>query len=146
MTTRARDGAAWARELEHTADVGLEVEAPSLAALFERAALAMLALMIDLAGVEARQRAALAVEADGLEELLRDWLQAVLVRFQAGGFAACEVTIDAIDARQVRATLAGEPIDRARHRLRTEVKAATYHALAVRETPSGWTARFILDV
>ena len=136
----------WARELEHTADVGFEVDAPSLATLFERAALAMLATMIDLSDVQARDELPLALEADGLEDLFHDWLQAVLVRVQADGFAACEISVDAVDARRLRATLGGERIDPARHRLRTEVKGVTYHRLVVATTDAGWRTSFILDV
>ena len=44
MVTRARDPGPLAREIEHTADLGLEVEAPSLGVLFERAGLGMLGL------------------------------------------------------------------------------------------------------
>src|SRR2546428_529769 len=44
MVTRARDGGPFAREVEHTADLGLEIEAPTLPLLFERAGLAMLRL------------------------------------------------------------------------------------------------------
>ena len=77
MVTRAGDPGASGRELEHTADLGLEFEAPTLAALFERAALAMLGLMLDLSGVEPRARVVVRVDAEGLEELLRDWLQAL---------------------------------------------------------------------
>src|SRR5204862_253412 len=58
MVTRARDPGPFVREIEHTADLGLEVEAPSLPLLFERAGLGMLALMIDLAAVEPREQVA----------------------------------------------------------------------------------------
>src|SRR5439155_1020070 len=60
MVTRARDPGPFVREIEHTADLGLEVEAPSLPLLFERAGLGMLGLMIDLAAVEPRERVAIA--------------------------------------------------------------------------------------
>jgi SHS2 domain-containing protein len=146
MVTRARDGGPLAREIEHTADLGFEVEAPTLPLLFERAGLALLGCMIDLTGVETRERVALAVEAESLEELLHDWLQALLVRFQAGGFVAAELSVDEIGARTLRASAAGEHVDRARHRFCTEVKGVTYHQLAVRATPAGWWARVILDV
>jgi SHS2 domain-containing protein len=146
VVTRARDGGPFAREVAHTADLGLEVEAPTLAAVFERAGLAMLALMVDLAAVEPRERVSLALEADSLEELLHDWLQALLVRFQAAGFAISELAVEEVSARSVRGWGAGEHVDRSRHRLYTEIKGVTYHQLAVRETPAGWGARLILDV
>lgn len=146
MTTRARDAGPLGREIEHTADCGLEIEAPTLPALFERAGLAMIGLMADLEGLEPRERVPLAVEAEGLEEVLHDWLQALLVRLQAGGFAACELDVEAVDEHAVRGTAAGERIDPARHVLHTEIKGVTYHQLAVRRLDGGWRARIIFDV
>ena len=146
MVTRARDGEALAREIEHTADVGLEVDAPTLPMLFERAGLAMLALMVDLTGVAPRDVMPLVVEADGLAELLHDFLSALLVACTARGFVASELAVDAIDTRTVRATAKGERLDPARHDVRAEIKAVTYHELDVRPVPGGWQARVIFDV
>jgi len=144
--TRARDAAPLAREIEHTADVGFEVEAPGLAELFERAGLAMLGVMVDLAGVEPRERVDITVEAEGLEELLHDFLTDLLVRVESTGFIACELALDVVDARRVRGEAAGERIDRSRHGLYGLVKAVTYHQLAVEQRDGGWWARVILDV
>jgi SHS2 domain-containing protein len=146
MVTRARDPGVLAREIEHTADLGLEVEAPTLALVFERAALAVLALMVDLATIEARERAAVAVEGAGLDEVLHDWLQDLVVRVQTGGIVACEVAVEHADGVRVRGVIAGERVDPSRHRLYTEIKGVTYHQLAVRERGEGWWARVILDV
>jgi SHS2 domain-containing protein len=146
MVTRARDPGPRARELPHTADLALEVEAPTLALLFERAGLGVLELMADLDGVEVRERRRLALEAPGLEELFRDWLQALLVGFQMDRFAVAEIDVEAVDERRVAAALGGEALDPARHPVHTEIKGVTYHALAVERTADGWQARFILDV
>jgi len=146
MVTRARDGGPFAREVEHTADLGLEIEAPTLALLFERAGLAMLGLMADLGRVEPRERRALGVEAEGREQLLHDWLQALLVALGVNGFLACELDIQQLSDRVVRGTMCGEPFDPVRHEIYTEIKGATYHQLAVRETESGWWARVIFAV
>jgi SHS2 domain-containing protein len=146
MVTRAHEAGPLAREIDHTADVGLELEAPTLPLLFEHAGLAMVALMIDLSAVEARERVPLVIEADDREALLRDWLQALLVRFQAGGFAPCELAVETMSECAVRGWGAGERVDPARHTLLTELKGVTYHQLAVRETATGWCARVILDV
>jgi len=146
MVSRARDAGPRAREVEHTADLGFEIEAPTLPILFERAGLAMLGVMVDLAAVEPRERVSLAVEAEDREALLRDWLQALLVRFQAGGFVASEIAVEAVSERAVRGWGAGERLDPARHHVYTEVKGVSFHELAVRETAAGWSARVILDV
>ena len=146
MVTRAHDLGPGVRELEHTADLGLEVEAPSLPLLFERAGLGLLALMLDLATVEPREPIAIVLAAEDRESLLHDWLQHLVVRLQAGRFAVCELAVDEVGAGTLRARGAGEPVDRARHRLHTEVKGVTYHQLAVRQTAGGWWARVIVDV
>jgi SHS2 domain-containing protein len=146
VTTRAGDLGASVREIEHTADVGIEVEAPTLPLLFERAGIATLGLMLDVDTIAPREREVIALAADGLEELLHDWLQALLVRLQAGGLAFTELTVESLDAQALRASGAGERVDPARHRLYTELKGVTYHQLAVRETPYGWWARVIFDV
>src|SRR5262249_15222185 len=145
MTTRAADGP-FAREIEHTADLGLEIEAPTLPLLFERAGLGMLALAVDLGAVAPRERMPLAVEAPALDELLHDWLQLLLVRLAAEGFAACELTVDAVDERVVRGAAVGQRIDLAGPLLQTELKGVTYHELSVRQRAGGWTARVIFDV
>jgi len=146
MVTRARDPGPLAREIEHTADLGLEIEAPTLGVLFERAGLAVLGLVVDLAAVEPRTRIDLGVAADGHEALLHDWLQTLLLRLQTDGFALSELGVEAVDTDRVRGWGAGEPLDRARHAIYTEIKGVSYHELAVRETATGWLARVILDV
>jgi SHS2 domain-containing protein len=146
VVTRARDAETFGREIDHTADVGLEIDAPTLAILFERAGLAMLGLMVDLAGVAPREVLPLSVEADGHAELLHDFLTALLVACTARGFVASELGVDAIDDRMVRATARGEPLDADRHDVHGEIKAVTYHELSVRRVAEGWRARVIFDV
>ena len=144
MTTRAGDPAWSAREIEHTADVGFEVEAPGWESLLERAGLVVAALIVSLDGVSARETVRLDVVAGDREELLHDWLQAILVRVQAG-FVPCEIGVRSTDAG-LSAVLLGEALDHTRHRVHGELKGVTWHGLAVEETPGGLRARVILDV
>jgi SHS2 domain-containing protein len=146
VVTRARDPGPLAREIEHAADLGLEVDAPTLPALFERAGLATLALMVDLRAVEPRDRVTLAVDADDRVALLHDWLQTLLVRLTTDGFAPAELAVADLTDRRVRGWATGERVDPARHALHTELKGVSYHELAVRRTPTGWSARIIVDV
>lgn len=50
------------------------------------------------------------------------------------------------EAIRLEAELAGEHVDRARHHLTTEVKAATAHGLSLEPSDDGWQARATLDV
>jgi len=40
----------------------------------------------------------------------------------------------------------GEPLDLARHGFKTEVKAVTYHELALTEIPGGIRAHVVVDI
>ncbi len=142
----ARDAAPFVREVAHTADVGFEVEAPTIAACFERAALGLARVIADVEAVAPRERRVVAVEADDRTALLHDFLHALLLLALVEGFLVSGVEVTAIDEQHVRALLVGEALDPARHRLHAEVKAVTWHELAVEPAGDGWRARVILDV
>jgi SHS2 domain-containing protein len=142
----AGDAAASVREIAHTADVGFEVEAPTLEALFERAALGLSAVVAELDGVVARERRTLAVSAEDQTALLHDFLHAILLLGQVDGFLVSGVEVTEIGGQAMRAVVVGERVDPARHRLHGEVKAVTWHGLAVERSAAGWHARVLLDV
>ncbi len=136
--------------LDHPADVGFVARGRTLKELFENAALAMLSYGWELATVRVRQRVPLSVIATDRESLLYAWLSEILSLADAHAFAFKKVTVNRITANrapyEARGTLHGERFDRRRHRARTYIKAVTYHQLAVRQTPAGFTATVYLDV
>lgn len=134
------------REIEHTADVGVEVEAGDPAELFRRAGLALFSLMVDLETVQARAERFITVQADGWEDLLHDWLSRLLNDFLQDGFIAVAITVEEIGSTHVRARLGGEKLDYDRHGFETEIKAVTYHQLAVTQENGQWRARIIFDI
>jgi SHS2 domain-containing protein len=142
----AADAAASVREFAHTADVGFEVEAPTVPALFERAALGLAAAMADLDGVAARERRTVAVQADDRTVLLHDFLHAILLLAQVDGFLISAVEVQEVEETAVRAVVLGEPLDPGRHCLHGEVKAVTWHGLTVEPADAGWRAWVLLDV
>ena len=137
------------RFFDHTADVGLELSAPTLPALFEEAALALSAVLSRSGRVEPRCHVSVSLTAPSLEQLLVDWLAELLGRFDVelwvtGGV---EVTVDRGDVRcSLQALVAGEPLDLRRHPGALPVKGITYHRLSVLQTADGWCATIVLDV
>ena len=137
------------RFFDHTADVGLELSAPTLPALFEEAALALSAVLSRSGRVEPRRHVSVSLTAPSLEQLLVDWLAELLGRFDVelwvtGGV---EVTVDRGDGRcSLQALVAGEPLDLRRHPGALPVKGITYHRLSVLQTDDGWCATIVLDV
>lgn len=134
------------REFEHTGDAGIEVDAPSRAELFARAALAMARLMVEETGVEPVARRELEAHDGDDAEKLHDLLAAALNLFLLDGFIWRDATARE-DGDRVVLTLAGERYDRKRHVLLGEIKAVTYHELSVMRMPAGgWRARIIFDI
>jgi SHS2 domain-containing protein len=137
---------------DHTADVGLEVRAESLEDLLATAARAAFDQMLEdwPAAVEEREEVRSAPPA-GLEgdlgELLVGWLQELLLRFDTRRLVPLEFDFAEAGPGGARARVGFGRFDPARHRGRLEIKAVTYHELAVRcEEGGAWSARFILDV
>jgi protein archease len=142
----AQDAAPFVHEIAHTADVGFVVEAPSRTGCFERAALALAGVIADTGTVVPRDRRELGVAAGDAEGQLQALLHEVLLLAQLHAFLVSAAEVSEAPGGGLRAVVAGEPYDPARHRLHGEVKAVTWHGLAVEPTGDGWRARVILDV
>ena len=133
------------RYLEHTADVGVEAWGPDLRAAFAEAATALFELMVDPASVEERTERRFSLGGDDLEDLLVQWLSLLIAGVDSDGMLFKRFAVDSLDAKSLEARGWGERIDTRRHRLRTAVKAATYHALLVEPGPPA-RVRVILDL
>ncbi len=129
------------REVEHTADLALEVWAPDLEGLFTQAAAGMYRLM----GIQLEDEPAILreVEVDGvdLESLLISFLSELLYRGETQQ-VACERIQVRCDGTSLRAQCAEKRIH-AQSRL---IKAATYHDLAISQVEDQWNVRIVFDV
>lgn len=134
------------RTIEHTADIGIEVEAGDMAGLFEGAALAMLSLLLDPRAVSPAVERRIELEAGDVEELMFRWLGELLYYTEAEGLAFGKVRVETVSETGLAATVVGEALDPERHDIRLEIKAVTYHEMLVRRGPQGWSARVIFDV
>jgi len=135
------------REIEHTADVGLELEAPDLKAAFELAAASMFDLMCDLDSVGDGVSRTVRVESreGDVEGLMVRWLAELLYVFATEGLLLSRFDVRKLTSDSLEADVAGEPHDPDRHALKTEIKAATYHDLAVDQIRGVWSVRVIFD-
>ena len=134
------------REIEHTADLGIEITAGSLAGLFSTAGEALFALIADTKKVEAREAIAVAASGEGPEELLHAWLRELLAQFNLTGFIAGHCEVEKITRERVEGIVTGEKLDLKRHRFYTEIKGVTYHDFKVWQEAGAWHARVIFDV
>ena len=146
----AEDAPSWLREIDHTGDVGLRVRADTLPQLFERAAAGAFYVLSDPSDVAPAESTSLIVRGRDREALLLRWLSELNYRHTVDrrlytDFAVSSVT-ETGDEWVLEATVRGEPIDPDRHVVYTEIKAVTFHGLAVQPTDDGWEAQVIFDM
>jgi SHS2 domain-containing protein len=131
---------------EHTADLGVRVEARSLAELFAEAAAGLFTVIAgDLGQVEATVEERLTVPGSDPAWLLYDFLGELHAAFEIRRMLFREFAVTISDDG-LEATVRGERYDPARHELAHEVKAITQHELAVDRGPAGCTASYVVDI
>lgn len=131
--------------IDHTADVGIRVEAPTAAALFETAARALTELVTDVEAVMPRLERTVELQEQSLDVLLVSWLQELLYLLDTEGLAFSRFQVS-VDGTRLHAALWGEPFDPELHPSKSDIKAVTYHQLQVLKTGDSWEARVIFDV
>lgn len=131
---------------EHTADIGLAARGRTLEEVFVNAAMGLVDLIVDPAGLRDDARLDVSVSAPDREALLVAWLNELLYLLDTRGFLPRRCRIEQIGETELTAELAGDRIDRDRHALRRVVKAATYHGLRLARADGQWNARVILDL
>ncbi len=130
---------------EHTADIGLAVEAPSLEVAFGEAALALVEVITGSALPPVEQQRTLDVVAESREQLLVQFLSRLLVEFDGDGFLPGRVQVSLTSAGSLTATLEGATWEPTRDGYGVEVKAISYHDLQVEPGPPA-QLRVILDL
>lgn len=132
--------------IDHTADTGVRVWAPDLPSLFAEAARAMFEQITETRRLEANEVVSVAVDGIDRTDLLINWLRELLFLFAGKGLLIKDVRIDAFDDRHVAGQAAGEPYDRQKHDIDTEIKAVTYYGADVKAVTEEWTATIIFDI
>jgi len=131
---------------EHTADIGLAARGGTLEELFTNAAMGLVDLMVDPAGLRETARIEVALSAMDRDALLIAWLNELLYLLDSRGFLPRRCRITRLTETDIVAELRGERVERDRHTLRRLVKAATYHGLRITQANGRWEARVILDL
>jgi SHS2 domain-containing protein len=129
------------KELEHTADWQLQVWGADLAALFEQAARGMYALAGAKLKQEPRVKKELKVSGIDAESLLVGFLNELLLLGELENLAFDEFHLK-VDPWNLTASLRGAPIEF----LGKEIKAVTFHDLAITSGPQGMETRIVFDV
>jgi SHS2 domain-containing protein len=141
------------RMLDHTADVGFEIEAPTLEALFEEGRRGLLMTVFERSPERGESENSVWLSAPDLETLLVRWINELVFLIQDYGIVPIRADIqirgaDEEDKRgfSLEALLVGASLDLEGYGWRGEIKSATFHKLDVTHRSEGWWAQVILDV
>lgn len=134
--------------IDHTADVGIRVEAATQGELFVSAAEAMFDLMFS------QKRSfiptidvPIEINAPAADQLMVRWLQELLFVFESRRLVFSKFWIDEISDTMLRGAAKGIKFDSTRHTHKLDIKAVTYHHIEVRMSGDGsWHASVIFDI
>jgi SHS2 domain-containing protein len=131
-------------EVSHTADVKIRATAPTLEILFSEAFAALMQILYGQDRNGGRKRT-INIDAEDHESLLRDFLSEALYLSEVDGlvFSGADIRITGC---HLDAVLDGEPFDRQRHALGTEVKGISYSGLVISHDANGYMLDIVFDV
>lgn len=134
------------RIFDHTADLGVEVSAATREELYAGAAFALFDLLADLSTVRAGIVREIVVDGEDPADLLVNFLREILYLWNGERFLIKTFSAREVKPLRLKVLLRGEFFDPARHRIKQEIKAVTYHQASVSETDEGFVAKVVFDV
>jgi len=132
--------------IEHTADIGIRVKGCDLKDLFKNSALAMFDITAQKKQPVTKKQEKIIIKqkADDLEELFVNWLNELLSLSSTKELIFSDFQINKLERNSLEANVIGESMKN--YKINTEIKAATYHQLKLKNDESGWQAEVIFDV
>ena len=129
-------------EIEHTADRALQVWGNQLSDLFVGATRGMYSLMADIDGLVATEWREVRLDAWDRESLLVEWLNELLFLTEVEGLLFVEYDFESLTDTALVARVGGFPA----LPTKAQIKAATFHNLALACGENGWSAVLTFDV
>jgi SHS2 domain-containing protein len=100
--------------------------------------------MCRIESVQPKDEKKIEIDADSLEDLMINWLQALIAAVDIEGMFFSKFKITRIDDTHLTAFVYGEPVSP--HKGKTVVKAVTYHQYAFKKSKEGYVCRVSLDI
>ena len=132
--------------INHTADLGIIVKGPDVKQLFIHAARAMIDLMVEGDISERIATRDVLVKGEDFPDLMVRWLGEILYLFVGENLIVDSIEVKSISAVQLKSILTLARFEPEHHQVLREIKAVTYHQIAVDKRDDGWEARVIFDI
>ncbi|CAN5888892.1 archease [soil metagenome] len=135
-------------EIDHTADLGLDLEGSDPGAVLEAAQRGLVQVLFgEIPPIPATEEREIELAEEGYAELLKAWCEALYRLLEDEGFVALESRVDDHEPASFRAATRGARLPREALAAASELKAVTWHQLALEPSPAGgWRGRVIFDV
>jgi SHS2 domain-containing protein len=132
--------------IDHTADVAIAAYGADLKKAFANAALGMFSIITDIDKVNESMIRDVEVTSEDMTDLLVSWLNELLFICEVEKFLFKKFDISELNGTRIVAKCYGEKIDPKRHRIKTEIKAATYHMTQIEEKRDGVRIQVLFDI
>jgi SHS2 domain-containing protein len=132
--------------IDHTADIGIIAYGADIKQVFANAALGLFNLMADLDNPKEDIKREIELLAEDVEILLVEWLNELIYISDVEHIIFKRFEINELSSTQLRATCFGEKIKPGQHRLKREIKAATYHMLRLNKENGSYKVQIIFDI
>jgi len=136
--------------IDHTADIGIDINGRIIQDIFIHSAEGMFAIMTGNSSIIAREdfSGKIKLNAEDLEDLLVAWLNELLYISETKWVVLTGFNIKKLSNHHIEADIEGTKIHRTNLKIEKEIKAVTYHQLAIeKDSETGlWRARVIFDI
>lgn len=132
--------------ISHTADVALDVSAPTKPKLFEEAARGYQYLLLEKQECHALEDYIIQLDGVDHESLLVKWLSELAYIFETKQQIACDFKILSLKNNHLRAKVGFVPYDPKIYSIQNDVKAVTYSDLKIEKTSKGFKTRIVFDI
>ena len=132
--------------LDHTADIGIIAYGSDVRQVFANAASGMASLIVDLNEIDDHIHRDIELKSYDDENLLVEWLNELLYIFDVEHLLFKRIEVDNLHNSKIEARCYGDRIDFQRHKIKREIKAATYHMLTLGEKDALYSAQIIFDI
>lgn len=151
--------------LDHPADMGFRAHGQSLDSLFANSALALTNIVIDAGTNAAEELVDVKLEGSNLDELMFSWLSEILYQFdgERNIVSSCQSQVtpqmivtgvsgddnDSVRSNKgynLTAKVSMIKFDPSKHRVKTYVKAVTFHQMEITNDNGHFSAQVYLDI
>ena len=119
---------------EATADIGLKAYGKDMNEAFENAGLAIFNIISDTSNIDPSIEIEFEVASEDDVSLLYDYLEELLFYHETEFMLFSEFQVEIDENFHLKARIKGEEINWDRHERKTEIKAITFHKMAVNKT------------